>query len=457
MKILVWRLFKKGWVVQVALTILLASAVALFAIYNAYIARESNVMSGRMKNVNPAGYYLVTDNSLPQNRSGFSSQGRIVTFVASWFEAVTPSNYGHLPITYLDLTNGNLGLAPQTNAAAVHENIAARLGLSKGDELLLYRGGDTLRVIVTDVYSEKPFSSEIDFGESILVRTGERQENKYFLYRQIPGGAARDAQARAALAGLHGRGSAIRSLEEADPMASLFVGSSYNVIVQAKLTLLVFLALAFLTAKLLSYMDSRRILAILKTLGLRKNQVAATVAGESLIAPLFGSLFGGISSVILLGVVNGLGMTLPVSSATIVVSMLIIFPAVALGVFVPARLAQVSTVNELLFERPAAMIRDRTDTARQRYPAMDGFAARGVNILKLETVQGHFDGFIFRRLGDRVQAGEVIALQQSWWGMKTKEYASPIDGVIVYFEAYTGMIGIALQAMSDGEIASARG
>jgi hypothetical protein len=240
-------------------------------------------------------------------------------------------------------------------------------------------------------------------------------------------------------------------------MAGQFVESSYNVIVQAKLTLLLFLALAFLTAKLLAYMDNRRILAILKTLGLRRNQVAATISGESLLAPIAGSLLGGMASVLLLRMISNSGFDMPLSTQSLVSSMLVIFPAVALGILVPARLAQVSTVNELLLERPAPLVRDYTTSISQRYPALDGLLARGIRLLKLETVQGHFDGFIFRRIGERVQAGEVIALQHSWWGLKTKEYASPIDGVVVYFEEFTGMIGIAPQEMSPDDVARAAG
>lgn len=458
MSSLIWRIFKKGWLVQITLTLLLASAVALFAIYNAYIARESQVMVGRMQNTNPPGYFLVTDDVPRANEPLSGSNSRMVTFVAGWFEAVTPSNLGDLPVTYLDLTLGNLGMAPEANSAAVHENVARRLGISLGDELILYpRGAASVSVRVTDVYSDRPFRSEVDFGESIVVRTGAAQRNSHFLYRQIPGITTREAIIRSALAGIHSRGSSIRLMNEDDPMASQFVQSSYNVIVQAKMTLVLFLAMAFLTAKLLAYMDNRRILAILKTLGLRRNQVAATTSGESLLAPLAGSLLGGVASVIVLRMISQSGFDMPLSTASLVSSMLIVFPAVALGVLVPARLAQVSTVNELLLERPAPLIRDRTTSASQRYPAMDGLQARGVSILKLETIQGHFDGFIFRRLGDRVQAGEVIALQHSWWGLKTKEYASPIDGVIVYFEEYTGMIGVAPGEMSHEEVARAAG
>ena len=458
MSSLIWRMLRKGWVVQVALTALLASAVALFAVYNAYIAREAQVMAGRMQNINPAGYFLVTEQAPRPNEPLSAGNGRMFSFVASWLHAVTPSNLGDLPVTYLDLTLGDFGFAPEAGSAAIHENVARRLGINLGDEITLYpRGGTPLAVRVTDVYSARPFRSAVHFGETIVVRTGAAQQNSHFLYWQIPGTTTREAIVRSALAGIHSRGSAVRAMNESDPMASQFVESGYNIIVQARMTLVFFLAIAFLTAKLLAYLDNRRILAILKALGLRRRQLAASISGESLLPPLAGSLLGGAAAVTLLGLTRRYGFDMPLSGGSLVSAMLMVLPAVAPGVLVPARLAQVSTVNELLLGRPAPLVRDYTTSASQRYPAMDGLAARGVKVLKLETIEGHFDGYIFRHLGDRVQAGEVIALQHSWWGLKTKSYASPIDGVIVYFETYTGMIGVAPHAMSGDEVAAATG
>jgi hypothetical protein len=441
MRVFVWRLFKKGLVVQVALTLLLASAVTIFAIYNSYIARESTDMSRRIKNTNPEGFYLVTDSSNQTNDNLVTrSFNRFYFFVASWYDAVTPSNYGHLPITYIDATHGTLRL--DVNVAAMHKSVAERLGLQVGDAIILYPQGKPITVQVVDVYGTTPYNSGIDFGESVLVHTGEVQRNKHFLYQQIPGGLTRDTQIRSSLSALHSRGSVVRALHEDDPMGGMMVRSTYKVITQARLTLLLFLALAYLTAKLLSYMDTRRVLAILKALGLRNNQVSGTILGEAFLSPVFGSLLGGALSFLILRALNDAGYKMPLSLSTVLTAMAMVFPAVALGALVPARLAQVSTVNELLYERPVPLFRERIDRVRQRYPALEPLTARGVHLLRLNVYEGHFDGFIFRKLGDQVQAGEVIALEQSWWGLKTREYVSPIAGVIVYFENMTGMVGI---------------
>jgi hypothetical protein len=441
MRVFIWRLFKKGLVVQVALTVLLASAVALLAIYNSYIARETRNMNGRIVNQNPQGFYLVTDAGTQRN---FDPPGgtlaRPYELVASWYHEVTPSNFGNLPINYIELTYGYLALAPEPNVAAMHDNVARRLGISVGDEIVLSRKGRTAAVRVVDIYDSTPFNFGVDFGEGILVRTGEPQDNKHFLYKQHAWG--RDAQIRSSLAAIHTRGSVIKLLNEDDPMGELMVRANYNVVTQAKVTLLLFLTLAFLTAKFLSYMDTRRVLAILKALGLRSNQVSGTILGEAFISPVFGSLLGGLLAVFILRALNSAGHNMPMSPASVLMAMVAVFPAVALGAIVPARLAQVSTVNELLYERPSAIIREKVDRLARYYPAFEAMSKRGVHLIRLNVYEGVFDGFIFRKLGDRVQAGEVIALEQQWWGLKTREYISPVTGVIIYFEDTTGMIGI---------------
>jgi hypothetical protein len=88
------------------------------------------------------------------------------------------------------------------------------------------------------------------------------------------------------------------------------------------------------------------------------------------------------------------------------------------------------------------MFREQVSTLRKHHPGLDPFVSQGVHFLRLETIDGNFDGFIFRQLGDQAQAGEVVALEQSWWGMKTRDYIAPIRGTGVYDEKNTGIIGI---------------
>lgn len=111
-------------------------------------------------------------------------------------------------------------------------------------------------------------------------------------------------------------------------------------------------------------------------------------------------------------------------------------------VYSPGVLGLRQTVNEMMFERPIAMIRETSSSLRRRLPQLEALTNRGAHFIQLDTIDGHFDGFIFRKLGDQVRAGEVIALTVWWWGIKTKEYVSPVNGTIVYFQREAGIIGI---------------
>jgi len=436
-------MIKKSWGVQLAVILLIASGVAVLSIYASYMVREAKDINTRVKNNTPAGFYVVNE---PQPRLNVDvnahPNARDYRFVGSWHYDNTPTSLGTLPITYLDLTYGDISWAPRTGVAAIHSNLADRLGISVGDLITLNRQSGPVSVEVTDVYTQTPFYHGIDFGEAIVVRTGDVEQNTHFLYTKTGGFRVSDSQVMNSLKLWHTRNSVVFPAHEDNSFGNLVVQSNYSVISQARLTLLMFICLAFLTAKLLGYLDNRRMLAILKALGLKQGQIALAISIESMITPLCGAVAGGAFSVVLLHTLNRTGYNISFSLHMVVTAMLSIFPAVFLGVFVPARLAQVSTVNELLFERPASMFREKTTSLRKRHPALDPYTDRGVHFLRFETVDGAFDGFIFRKLGDKVQAGEVLGIQSSWWGMKTREYVAPISGTVVYYESHTGIVGI---------------
>ena len=448
MTTLIWRMLKKSKGVQMAVVLLLASGVAVLSIYASYMEREAKDMDQRIKNGTPPGYFLVEETKLMRNKQlpSASPFGGYFCLLASWYHAPTLTNLGNMNITYVDVNNVDLKMTLATKGAAVHSELAQRLGLSLGDILTLSRPGGPLIVDVVDIFEARPFDQDFDFGESIVVNTGEEQSNKYFLYAK--GAVQRsDEQTLMAISRRHTRNSTIAPAHELGLMGKLMVQSNYAVISQAKLTLLFFLCLAFLTAKLLGYLDNRRMLAILKSLGLTQRQTAAAISVESLVAPLCGAIAGGALSVALIHVLSRTGYSMNASLHIVLPAMLSIFPAVFLGIFVPARLAQVSTVNELLFERPAAMFREQTNSLRNRHPALDAMVKQGVQFLCFQKADGRFDGFIFRKLGDKVQKGEVLAIQYSWWGMKTNEYVAPVTGRVVYYESYTGMVGIGPEDM----------
>jgi len=214
------------------------------------------------------------------------------------------------------------------------------------------------------------------------------------------------------------------------------------VLKNAQVSLIGFLTVAFLTAKILSFLDGRRTLAILKATGLKNNEVAAVIAAEALLAPIIGSFVGLLSGWVVLNALTQQGLGLSLTPAIALSSVTSTLPAILLGIAVPSRFAQLATVVELLYERSIPLFRERIKTVTRPIPALDAFISQGAHFLKLEMVDGEFEGIVFRGFGDAVKEGEVIAHGTSWWGLKATEYVAPLDGVIVHFQEETGVVGV---------------
>jgi len=215
------------------------------------------------------------------------------------------------------------------------------------------------------------------------------------------------------------------------------------------MTLVVFITVAFLTAKILSFMNGRKSLAILKSMGLKNKEVAAVIAVEALLAPLLGIVVGIVSGSLLLKALEQSGTGLSFVPAVAFGAVASIAPAAALGILVPSRFSQIATVLELLFERAVPLFHERSATVDNRLPGLDAYMAKGTKFIKLNIVEGDFEGVIFRQLGDEVKPGEVIAQGTSWWGLKVKSYVAPLAGIIVYFQQETGYIGIGPKSLLD--------
>jgi len=440
-----WRVIKKAWVVETAVALLLATAVAILALYGVYLERESGSMSSRIGSFDSTGYILATeaDPMLNPDMSTKPGMSNTYDFLVGWYEDTVPSNIGSLSVAYVDYAFGSK--PPRAGEVAIHRNVAQAFGLSNGDYISLYPQGRELRFTVGDIFTNTGFDSGIDIGEGILVHTGEVQKNTHFLYKRTPGYLnMSDSAVVATIAGnWHSRADArVELASTANSLGKLLVRSSFAVLSQARFTLMAFLCLAFLTAKLLSFMDNRKMVAILKALGLKRLEVAFSLAKGAMIAPLLGTLLGALLSIAVLSLLKSMGHDLVVTPAIRLKAMVAVVPAVSLGLLVPARMAQVGTVNELLFERPVALFREKVSTLRQVQPGLEPLVSQGVHFVKIEKVDGVFDGFIFRQLGDTVQAGEVMALDCGWWGMKVKEYVAPVTGTVVYYEEETGVIGV---------------
>jgi hypothetical protein len=310
--------------------------------------------------------------------------------------------------------------------------------LSKGDIITIRHENLETQLKVYDIHDGSPFGLGFSFGDRVLVFTSQVQQSTAFLYQQVTNDRSR---ALHHIRLLHPASQIVDSASDQSTARNL-VKNNYAGVTQAQVSLVLFVTLAFLTAKVLSFLDSRKTLAILKAMGLRNTEVAGVIAAEALVAPTAGVILGVALGWVALVALERQGTGLVFTGSTALSAFFTVVPAMLVGTFVPTRFAQIATVIALLFQRSVPMYYETVDNTSKRWPQLDEYIAKGTRFLKLDTSGGVFEGIVFRQLGDTVKRGEVIAYATSWWGLKVREYVAPVDGTVVLFQPDTGFIGI---------------
>lgn len=427
---LVWRQVRKTATIQIALAVLFASAITVFLIYSSYIANENMLAGVRVVERIPAGHFLVETATL-------EAAAAPLPLVGSWQQASLGSNVGELPCVLIGSDSPFSIIAP-AGTVIVHQSMAHRLGLEAGSQVTLYHNGRPVNMQVFQVYNDSSLTKGYDFGDKALVFTGAVQKSSHHLYRNNSSNVQWGINT---LARFHPNATITDSTSDVS-LGAIVAKSTAAVASQSKMSLVFFVAVAFLTAKVLGFMDNRRILAILKAIGLKHGEVARFMFFDAIVSPLAGAVAGAIIGRYVLAWFESRGTGLSFTTAILVQSLMALLPAIAVGVYVPARFAKMASVNELALERNVSLFYEKVDSLRRRLPGLDPYIARGIHFIKLDMVDGVFDGYVFRRLGDNVRKGEVLASDTSWWGLKSREYLAPTSGVVVFYEPDSGVIGV---------------
>lgn len=435
---LVWRFFKKQWVVQMAVVLLLVSAIVVLALYGAYLNRQKDLLAVRLQDQIPSGYILAktfdvlpTEPALPPYRG---MREPPITLVTSWRSEVLPSSIGNVLFSLLS-EGSTPAFTLAENTVAIPQGLAEDFSLSVGDSITVKVGAEERRLTITHLHDGQVF------GDSLVAFTATSGGRNAFLYSEDPAELRSDLIRYALRVFPPGLG----TLEDADTTSALaqeIVGANYAPAGKARAELIGFITIAYLSTSLLAFLERRRVLAILKATGLKASELMAIIAGENIIAPALAAILGvGFSTGALLWL-RAAGTGLNPTTWLIVSSVLGIVPAVFVGIIIPARFTQMATVNQLLFERPIPMFYAQIKGLHRRYPAIEAEMERGVTFIRLDVDSGEFFGFIFRKVGDTVKVGEVLAVQNDWAGLRVREYVAPISGVIVRLQEETGFIGI---------------
>lgn len=433
---LVWKFFKKQWIVQMAVVLLLVSAIVVLALYGAYLNRQQDLLAVRLQAHMPPGYMLAKMPSLLSAEPALPPYRGLreppITLVASWRREVLPSSLGSVLFSLL-----SEGFTPAftltENTVAIPQGLADSFSLAVGGDIIIKLGAEDRLLKIAHVHDG------LVFGDSLVAFTAISGGRNAFLYSEDP------AELRADIIRYANRVFSQGALEDVNTTSALaqeIVGANYAPAAKARVELIGFITIAYLSTSLLAFLERRRVLAILKATGLKASELMAIIAGENIIAPAMAAILGlGVSTGVLLWL-RAAGSGLAPTTWLIVSSVLGIVPAVIVGIIVPARFTQMASVNQLLFERPIPMFYAQIKGLERRYPAIEAEMERGVRFVRLDVDNGEFFGFIFRKVGDTVKVGEVLAVQNDWSGLRVREYIAPISGVIVRLQEETGFIGI---------------
>src|SRR5665647_295314 len=205
-----------------------------------------------------------------------------------------------------------------------------------------------------------------------------------------------------------------------------------------------FLGIGVLTVALMTFLERRRELAVLKTIGVSNSQIVVSLAMEQGSAGIAGILAGLLIVFRLSAYISWFSQVdMGTLRSYIWQSALFTFFVLAAGIAFPTVLAKVATVNQLLFARNIPIVTTRINhLAKPTGYYMMREANENLHFLKLNVVDGHLEGIRLKNVGDMVKKGEVIATEEMYFGMRYHEWLSPCDGVIAEYNVNSGLFGI---------------
>lgn len=439
---LAWRFFKKSWGVQLAITMLFAVSVTLLAVYGTYLQREGQHLYLKMSGGLASNLIRVQVNAEQDGATQlrrYQGLGEVpVIHVASWRVQVLETNYGNLSAA-LVVEDAALEPRLESGEISIPRMFSAEYGLNVGDQILVKITNEYDSLLVSHIHDGTVFGNRLVFSDSTNSRS------RVFLYR-LQAGPLSDAVAYLRstyrVAEINHAGSARGSAQD-------IITAAYSPGQKARFEAIGFVTIAFLTVTLFGFLEKRKLLAVVKALGLRAWELVALIAGEAVLPPLFGSILGCAMGYGALQWLIASGQEFTIATRVFAVAVASIWPAVMIGIAIPSRFTQVATVNQLLFERPIPLQTVIIKELSRRYVGLDPLIAQGVRFVKLAMDHGQFTGFVFRGLNDYVKQGEVLAVEARWWGMQVVEYHAPQTGQIIFFEPEMGLFGVAPEPTSS--------
>ncbi|HBK85557.1 MAG TPA: hypothetical protein DDZ53_05950, partial [Firmicutes bacterium] len=234
----------------------------------------------------------------------------------------------------------------------------------------------------------------------------------------------------------------ILTSQQAQIVAQQAVRDTYQGFSNLVLLIFVFLTLGVLTALLLSFIDSKRELSVLKSLGLTPKELWGLFLLNGLATAVAGLLLGIGLAYLMSRTMQARGVVLTIAPHHLLALTWRVALTYTLAIAVPAGLARRATVNQLLYDQPIPLFSHKVTTLTRHHFVFAEELAQGWQVLQLPVIDGVLEGFIFKSVGDQVKLGEVLAFSPSWWGLAYTEYVASIDGEVAIWQEDSGILAI---------------
>ncbi len=351
------------------------------------------------------------------------------------------SPYGQLNALALQPENDYQGPLPQPGQVLVNQRLAGNLGLPTAGSLTLTSSeiaGEITLTIGGTFDSSSMTGHLLILAEDIqpwLAATGYN----VFLYNLVE--RLQMQSACNALTRFY-PDALILTSQQAQIVAQKAARDTYQGFSNLVLLIFVFLTLGVLTALLLSFIDSKRELSVLKSLGLTPRELWGLFLLNGLVTAIAGLLLGIGLAYLMSRIMQARGVVLAIAPRHLVALIWRVALAYTLAIAVPAGLARRATVNQLLYDQPIPLFSYQVTTLKRHHLLFEEELAQGWQVVQLPVIDDVLEGFIFKSVGDQVKLGEVLAFSPGWWGLAYTEYVASIDGEVAMWQDDSGILAI---------------
>ena len=434
------------------ISLLIATSLGLHVLYNGMIL--SATASGIAATEPLHTYYfdvlvlgdnITTDLSLlpqPKFQRAILAKGEV-----AWHHKVL-SSYGHLELLGIEPGNSFFVFSQQElNGASIHQandlilpqETAWRFGLQLGDTMVvMHQQGTemhTISLTLVGIYNADTEPAYPLVHYSTLLDLGFNPDPNAFLANFSPETSTIEHLVEW-MESCYPQAIIISNMLPKQMSASIL--RERNVPSQGISVLIKsFAFIGMFTVAFMTFTERRNELAIYKTLGFSQWQIVGCYVLEYALPGGLGFAGGNALVALLLGQLPWLAALYPASlMGTIIEANVTLGFLLLSSLFYPIILAQIASVNQLLYTRVIPLYTQRVNHIEANFENVLREHDENVRIAQLPMAEGRLNGICTKTVGDSVKLGEVIGVEERYGGLYIIETVCICDGKVISIDVY---------------------